>query len=86
MVTEWLADWRRLLAGDEKVVSAAAAAAVCSSRLTDSAICVECQTTATATPSGDSETYYSDQPSACKIRPVIMLRITSHLNLLIIEY
>ena len=75
--------------GDGKAVSAAAAA-VCPSRLTDFAICVECRTTATATPSGDSETYYSyvvcDQPSACKIRSEKMLRITSHPNLLIIEY
>ena len=74
---------------DEREVSSAD---VSPSRLTDLAVCDECQMTATATPSGDSETYYSyfvcDPPLACQIRSEEISGITAHLNFvrLMIEY
>lgn len=50
-------------------------------RLTDPVICVEYQTTVTATPSGEWETHHSfvalDQPSARTIRSEIL---TNHVS------
>ena len=56
MVTGWRGGWRWLLAGDDHVAVVSLAAEY-APRSNDPAVCVECRTTATQTPSGDSKTH-----------------------------